>query len=165
MVKPREKRVPIMMSEDEMAVIDDWRFENRVATRSDAIRRLCRIGLLWDDVAGLLHQELVSTISDAERGTEEFVGVLGNPTDEAPAWVSKFVLASLRANMKILEHLSEIGDIVRMAASPADAMKLEGKFEDANLVSLRLQSEILAEAAKRYGADIGESSDGAGEKD
>lgn len=45
MVKPREKRVPIMMSEEEMTAIDDWRFANRVATRSDAIRRLCLLGI------------------------------------------------------------------------------------------------------------------------
>lgn len=42
---PRENRIPIMMSHDELRQIDDWRFENRVATRSDAVRRLCQIGL------------------------------------------------------------------------------------------------------------------------
>lgn len=43
--KPRENRVPIMMSESELKAIDDWRFENRIATRSDAVRRLCQLGL------------------------------------------------------------------------------------------------------------------------
>lgn len=46
--KPRENRVPIMLSDEELGAIDDWRFENRVATRSDAIRRLVRIALLLD---------------------------------------------------------------------------------------------------------------------
>ncbi|RUW72013.1 hypothetical protein EN858_17625 [Mesorhizobium sp. M4B.F.Ca.ET.215.01.1.1] len=45
MVKPRENRVPIMMSEEEIAAIEEWRFANRINTRSDAIRRLCKIGL------------------------------------------------------------------------------------------------------------------------
>lgn len=44
-VKPRENRVPIMMSDAELQAIDDWRFSNRVATRSEAIRRLCQVGL------------------------------------------------------------------------------------------------------------------------
>lgn len=48
MVKPRENRVPIMMSDDELTSIDDWRFANRVATRSEAVRRLLRIGLALD---------------------------------------------------------------------------------------------------------------------
>lgn len=41
MTHPRENRVPIMMSDDELKLIDDWRYANRVATRSEAIRRLC----------------------------------------------------------------------------------------------------------------------------
>lgn len=45
MVKPRENRVPIMMSDEELASVDDWRFANRVATRSEAVRRLVQIGL------------------------------------------------------------------------------------------------------------------------
>lgn len=45
MVKPRENRVPIMMSDKELEDVDDWRFSNRVATRSDAIRRLCQIAI------------------------------------------------------------------------------------------------------------------------
>lgn len=43
--KPRENRVPIMMSEEELAAVDDWRFTHRIATRSEAIRRLCQVGL------------------------------------------------------------------------------------------------------------------------
>ncbi len=30
-------------------MIDDWRFKNRIATRADAIRRLCQIGMMFDD--------------------------------------------------------------------------------------------------------------------
>lgn len=50
----RGRRIPIMMSHDELSVIDDWRFENRIATRADAIRRLCSLalamGLIPDDI-------------------------------------------------------------------------------------------------------------------
>ena len=40
----RENRVPIMFSSGELTAIDDWRFGNRIATRADAVRRLCQIG-------------------------------------------------------------------------------------------------------------------------
>ncbi len=43
MVKPRENRVPIMLSDEELEAIDDWQHENRIATRSEAIRRLCKL--------------------------------------------------------------------------------------------------------------------------
>ena len=49
MVEPRENRVHMMLSNSEMEAIDDWRFANRIATRSDAIRRLCHIGLTFDE--------------------------------------------------------------------------------------------------------------------
>ena len=48
-VKPRENRVPIMMSEEEIAAIEEWRYQNRIGTRSDAIRRLCKIGLFIEE--------------------------------------------------------------------------------------------------------------------
>uniref|UniRef100_UPI003F491FAA hypothetical protein n=1 Tax=Ensifer adhaerens TaxID=106592 RepID=UPI003F491FAA len=59
MVKPRENRVPIMMSDDELKAIDDWRFNNRIATRSDAVRKLAKIGMVTDE-----------WIIDAERFVE-----------------------------------------------------------------------------------------------
>lgn len=42
----RDYRIPIMMSEEELKAVDDWRFANRIATRSDAIRRLVAAALL-----------------------------------------------------------------------------------------------------------------------
>lgn len=45
---PSEKRVEklqIMVADSELAMIDDWRFENRAASRSAAIRSLIFLGL------------------------------------------------------------------------------------------------------------------------
>lgn len=44
-VKRRTNRVPIMLSDDELSAIDDWRFMNSVATRSEAIRQLAELAL------------------------------------------------------------------------------------------------------------------------
>lgn len=41
----RKNRIPIMMSNEEIAQIDDWRFFNRIATRADAVRKLCSLAL------------------------------------------------------------------------------------------------------------------------
>jgi hypothetical protein len=37
-----------MMSERELEDVDEWRFESRVSTRAEALRRLCKIGLALD---------------------------------------------------------------------------------------------------------------------
>ncbi|MCK4204260.1 hypothetical protein J3U99_05725 [Brucella pituitosa] len=61
--KPRENRIPIMMSDDELKAIDDWRYENRIATRSDAVRRLCQIGLILDGQLSVLHEDMQNSMS------------------------------------------------------------------------------------------------------
>lgn len=42
----RKNRIPIMMYDDELKAIDDWRLGNRFATRSGAIRFLCKTALV-----------------------------------------------------------------------------------------------------------------------
>ena len=41
----RETRLQIMLDQDELAAIDDWRFQQRMPSRASAIRELLRIAL------------------------------------------------------------------------------------------------------------------------
>ena len=41
----RETRLQIMLDEDEITAIDDWRFKRRMPSRASAIRELLRRGL------------------------------------------------------------------------------------------------------------------------
>jgi|EndMetStandDraft_4_1072995.scaffolds.fasta_scaffold231383_2 metal-responsive CopG/Arc/MetJ family transcriptional regulator len=41
----REQRLQIMLTEEELRTIDDWRFERRMPTRASAVRELLRRGL------------------------------------------------------------------------------------------------------------------------
>ena len=41
----REQRLQIMLTEEELRVIDDWRFKLRMPTRAAAIRELLKRGL------------------------------------------------------------------------------------------------------------------------
>lgn len=41
----RVERLQIMLNDDELAAIDDWRFERRMPSRASAIRELLRRGL------------------------------------------------------------------------------------------------------------------------
>ena len=41
----REQRLQIMLSPEELAVIDDFRFKQRMPTRAAAIRELLKMGL------------------------------------------------------------------------------------------------------------------------
>lgn len=41
----KDQRVVTMMSAADIARIDDWMFENRIRSRGEAIRQLCKKGL------------------------------------------------------------------------------------------------------------------------
>ncbi len=45
MAKPELERIEVLLSHSELEKIDDWWSELRVGTRSDAIRRLIKLGL------------------------------------------------------------------------------------------------------------------------
>lgn len=42
----RGERLQIMLTEDELVAIDDWRFDRRMPSRASAIRELLRRGLV-----------------------------------------------------------------------------------------------------------------------
>ena len=42
----RTEKLQLMLDEQELKAIDDWRFENRMPTRAAAIRELLRRGLI-----------------------------------------------------------------------------------------------------------------------
>lgn len=41
----KDQRVVTMMSPTDLETIDEWSFQNRIRSRGEAIRRLCRVGL------------------------------------------------------------------------------------------------------------------------
>jgi hypothetical protein len=41
----REQRLQIMLTGDELRIVDDWRFERRMPSRAAAVRELLRRGL------------------------------------------------------------------------------------------------------------------------
>ena len=41
----REQRLQIMLTEEELRIVDDWRFDRRMPSRAAAVRELLRRGL------------------------------------------------------------------------------------------------------------------------
>ena len=46
----RGERLQIMLAEDELAALDDWRFANRMPSRASAVRELLKRGLAAEGV-------------------------------------------------------------------------------------------------------------------
>ena len=55
----RGERLQIMLAEDELAALDDWRFANRMPSRASAVRELLKRGLAAEGVvlAGGVHSK------------------------------------------------------------------------------------------------------------
>jgi hypothetical protein len=50
----RDERLQIMLTQEELAALDDWRFDRRMPSRAAAVRELLRLGLSAEgvDLAG-----------------------------------------------------------------------------------------------------------------
>jgi hypothetical protein len=69
----RETRLQLMLDQDELAAIDDWRFRQRMPSRAAAIRELLRIALGSRPMGP----------ADPMRRSQDFgvIGRNGNPED------------------------------------------------------------------------------------
>lgn len=119
MVKPREHRVPMMLSADELAAIDNWRFGNRVATRSEAIRRLCQIGLhetkdleIVEDLLKLAFDWNDKILRWAKEYDEEH-GISRDPDAQAPlhmkgSYINTMILLTVLTHVRQMLSRSDV---------------------------------------------------------
>lgn len=75
----RGQRLQIMLTEEELGAIDDWRFERRMPTRASAVRELLRRGLAAEGFLaaqageksqgfGVINNQRLDQGDDAENG-------------------------------------------------------------------------------------------------
>ena len=64
----RSERLQIMLTDDELSAVDDWRFARKMPSRSSAIRELLKRGLAADGFA----------ISDRKARSQDFGVLAGN---------------------------------------------------------------------------------------
>lgn len=151
--KPRENRVPIMMSDEELTSIDDWRFSNRVATRSDAVRKLVQIGLgaarnaehLKHAIAEALHTNLTAV----HLLEEKFVEPMDGPDDLIRLY-SRIVGNALDAlamlNVAGQNHFDVLSPFIGGGNTFEDALEEMGYRAD-EIEQRRLDFEKLRELA------------------
>src|ERR1041384_5646562 len=98
--QPRDNRIPIMFSEDELGAIDEWRFANRIATRADAVRRLCEMGILME-------AELEQIVDTASEGVDVLTEQAGEMFE-----LYRQVLHPRVSDFRY--GAEEIGDVIRL---------------------------------------------------
>jgi hypothetical protein len=89
MARPRlgegkTERVHLVITEPEIEAIEAWRYNNRVPSKSEAIRKLCQVGLAVEDAAWpivealqTLHQSKDGVSATTEEGLTALYRALG----------------------------------------------------------------------------------------
>ena len=86
----RSNRVAVMLSDAELTAIDNWRYSNRIASRGDAMRRLCAMSISSSSHAAS-HSKLVDALKSLlSSGVEVF-----EMPEYGPVLKARAVLASL----------------------------------------------------------------------
>ena len=144
--KPRENRVPIMMSDEELTAIDDWRFAQRVATRSDAVRRLCQIGLALSERESRLKQ-----IKDKGMDAAKGVGAAMKAFSESDEDIS---LQDTDYFDRLDELLSVVFDFSREMVFLSKNVEVAQREAETNEIverSARLRAQIAEYAKAKWG--------------
>ncbi|MBY3332507.1 hypothetical protein HFN98_18020 [Rhizobium laguerreae] len=136
----KDQRVPIMMSEDELKAIDDWRFENRLGSRGEAIRRLCNIALELDNPV-IFNAALAVSFS---KGTDEAFRMMVENLEDADATdeqKTSQISATRKWFRRSADHILQYAGIL---LTITQASRLPGRATDvieaAKEKSMKLQS-------------------------
>lgn len=65
------ERLHVKITADEIKAIDDWRYANRVPSRSEAVRRLCRMALIQEELKPYIEKNINGLIDAAVLLGEE----------------------------------------------------------------------------------------------
>lgn len=141
------ERLHMKITKDELQAIEDWRYANRVPSKSEAVRRLVQIGLVADaradETVKITHKLLKASgeqISDAKG--EAVYEVKLSPVDVFRAHHSAAKLARLVVELRKSGNLDEV-----MAAADAALSKMGPTMEESS--GLGMQAVSLEELRKR----------------
>lgn len=72
----KTERLHMLISPAELESIDKWRFENRIGTRADAVRRLVQIGLYTDGALDEIYDVLRSNSRESKKAVNRLQSAL-----------------------------------------------------------------------------------------
>ncbi|MGO7364607.1 hypothetical protein [Rhizobium leguminosarum] len=121
----KDQRIPIMMTEKEVTAIDDWSFKHRIRSRGEAIRRLCQIGLVFDDHRAE-YVERFKSILDAASAISPLARRAANRIDES----TDLERAAMAAGVTTLIEVMKMFDLVRTTTGLANNFKSDKEIED-----------------------------------
>ena len=141
----------MLISPGELEAIDDWRFKNRVGTRSDAIRRLCQIAIgleplvvdlkkLWENVLRA-NADVQDHLMDAAENDDKITG------KESLLKAIEAVQQLNPASMELAVHATAMGNVL---ASLKSGESIDHDIEDVKR-RIRENDELRRDVKKEWG--------------
>lgn len=120
----KTQHLHILMAPSEVEAIDNWGFKNRIRTRAEAIRRLCQIGLVFDDHRAALVNR---TREVAEAIAEAFSVAENMPNKDGFTDLERELLLM---NARILQAMIPVLPLVRATVGIANNFKEDRAIEE-----------------------------------
>ncbi|MBY3245163.1 hypothetical protein HFO16_27885 [Rhizobium laguerreae] len=135
-----------MMSEKELTSVDDWRFKNRISTRADALRRLCKLGMALDILMPDLETALAGLTHAAANVLAEEAD--GNPQKNKKLPQTDIAIAAITL-AKTVGLMNQKAKIARTNPSDADLDRLDEENDKAMRAFDRLEEVIRSRRQER----------------
>jgi hypothetical protein len=130
------ERLHMKISADEVLAIDDWRYANRIPSRSEAVRRLVQIGLAYDAQAADWAQLIKEAFDHAVAISREALEI----GDEATVDYKTLHLRSLAHLLLFSKNASELARRMSEQARFAELLQTESDID----ALVREQAELRA---------------------
>ena len=141
----KTERFNMFMSPSEMKAIDDWAWENKVRSKSDAVRRLIQIGLRFDRQFLTLLDE-AKEIVDGERETRDGILEAWEPKQQLDAQIT---LTILLAYLNLYENEQRLMSVLFGVLGETATLKGQGDTAEA--------IRATDAAAEQYYASVNET--------
>jgi len=150
------ERLHVKISSEELTAIDDWRFTNRISSRSEAVRRLVQIAHVLEENFG----ELIKVLQSNSKAEKEYADAFSewisskpelelnkeNPIDKR--FITAFIKANLSRNASAVMLSSVLRPInVLRGADQEFAAALDAARETNNF--FKEQSKVLEEVIRK----------------
>lgn len=123
----KTERFNMFMSPSEMKAIDDWAWENKIRSKSEAVRRLCQIALLTEPLVN----ELPRLWHDVQQADIDISGSLLDAFSNIDTMSTEENLERIKTAVdNLVPAAMELGIHADAMASVYEALKKGGNLEE-----------------------------------
>ncbi|MCW7545436.1 hypothetical protein N7I30_16675 [Aurantimonas litoralis] len=142
--EPKSERFNMFISRSELTAIEEWGWRNRIRSKSEAVRRLIQIGMLFDENSDKVVKTAVELKEDfSARAVDNSEKLLDEDN------VDEFILSTMRLYTDTVNKHADLIDALNLILQPAHAMKKNVKFEDAQSAFVAAKVDSVSRALQR----------------